>query len=58
MQTDKTKKNIKILQTEKSLKKICKERGWNIDKLTTSQILFIYSLPEFNNNRQIQQPGL
>lgn len=50
MQTDKTKKNLKILQTEKSLKKICKERGWNIDKLTTSQILFIYSLPEFKNN--------
>jgi hypothetical protein len=31
----------KTISTEKSIKKICKERGWNPDELTTGQMLFV-----------------
>jgi hypothetical protein len=31
----------KKFSKEKSILKFCKERGWNIDELTTGQMLFI-----------------
>jgi hypothetical protein len=40
------KKIEKRLDFEKKLVKICKQRGWNLDELTTGQMLFILNLPE------------
>ncbi len=46
MKSTKNEKHIKNLKKEKLLTKICKERGWNINELTTGQMLFLVSLPE------------
>ena len=37
------KKVIKVLESDKKIKSLCKERGWNINELTTGQMLFIMS---------------
>jgi hypothetical protein len=42
------KKN-KIRLKEKVMTEICKKRGWNINELTTGQLLFILSQPEIKN---------
>lgn len=43
MKINKNKKHIKNLEKEKELTKLCKERGWNINELTTGQMLFLIS---------------
>ena len=40
------KENIAILR-ERYIIEECKKRGWNIDLLSTGQILFIVSTPEY-----------
>lgn len=42
----------KKLDFEKNLTKICKQRGWNIDELTTGQMLFLMSLPEIKKEKK------
>ena len=44
------KENIAILR-EKYLIEECKKRGWNIDLLSTGQLLFIVSTPEYKAKR-------
>jgi hypothetical protein len=39
-------KQLKIISKEKIMTKICKERGWNINELTTGQMLFILNHPQ------------
>jgi hypothetical protein len=36
----------KNLRKEKLMIKICKEKGWDINQLTTGQMLFIVNHPE------------
>jgi hypothetical protein len=44
------KKNENIfLLREKFIAKTCKERGWNPKELTTGQMFFIISRPEFKS---------
>ncbi len=43
-----TKKNI-VLKKEKIMTELCKERGWNINELTTGQLLFIVNHPDVKN---------
>lgn len=44
----KKKENIFLLR-EKFIAKFCKQRGWNPKELTTGQMLFIISQPEFKS---------
>lgn len=34
---------------EKLMHELCKKRGWNVNELTTGQLLFILSQPEIKN---------
>ena len=34
---------------EKLMHELCKQRGWNVNELTTCQLLFILSQPEIKN---------
>ncbi len=49
MKSKKDNKFVKSLEKEKMLIKICKERGWNINELTTGQMLFITNHPDVKN---------
>jgi predicted HicB family RNase H-like nuclease len=42
-----SKKKNKFLLKEKFISKFCKERGWNPKELTTGQMLFIISQPDY-----------
>jgi hypothetical protein len=41
-------KNYSIIEREKYIREYCRERGWNFNELTTSQLLHIASLKEYN----------
>jgi hypothetical protein len=51
MSSKKDSKLVKSLIKERILTKICKERGWNINELTTGQMLFILNQPEVKNSK-------
>lgn len=42
-------KNKQIRLKEKIMTELCKKRGWNINELTTGQLLFILNQPEIKN---------
>lgn len=42
-------KLVKSLVKERVMTKICKERGWNINELTTGQMLFLANHPDVKN---------
>ena len=46
MSSKKDNKLVKSLVKERIMTKLCKERGWNINELTTGQMLFILNQPE------------
>jgi hypothetical protein len=48
MSRKETKNNL-ILKKEKRITELCKERGWNINELTTGQLLFIVNHPDVKN---------
>jgi hypothetical protein len=37
---------VKKFKKEKEMTKLCKKRGWNINELTTGQMLFILNHPD------------
>jgi hypothetical protein len=43
------KKLINATLKDRFIRKICKEKGWNIDILTTGQMLYIINHPDFKN---------
>lgn len=45
----KKEKTLQIRQKEKIMTELCKKRGWNINELTTGQLLFILNQPEIKN---------
>ena len=45
MSSKKDNKLVKSLVKERIMTKLCKERGWNINELTTGQMLFILNQP-------------
>ena len=47
--TNKTTKEKVRISKEKFISDFCKERGWNPKELTTGQMLFIVSQPEYRN---------
>ena len=47
-QKKQTKQSL-ILKKEKLMTELCKERGWNINELTTGQLLFIVNHPDVKN---------
>jgi hypothetical protein len=49
MNEKKESKQTRILKREKVLTQLCKERGWNINELTTGQLLFIVNHPDVKN---------
>ena len=51
MSSKKDNKLVKSLVKEKIMTKLCKERGWNINELTTGQMLFILNQPEVKNSK-------
>jgi len=51
MSSKKDNKLVKSLVKERIMTKICKERGWNINELTTGQMLFILNQPEVKNSK-------
>ena len=46
--TNNTKERVRISK-EKFISEFCKNRGWNPKELTTGQMLFIVSQPEYKN---------
>lgn len=46
-----SKKKNTFLLKEKFISNFCKERGWNPKELTTGQMLFIISQPEYKSIR-------
>jgi hypothetical protein len=42
-------KTLQIRQREKIMAELCKKRGWDINELTTGQLLFIINQPEIKN---------
>ena len=51
MSSKKDNKLVKSLVKERIMTKLCKERGWNINELTTGQLLFILNQPEVKNSK-------
>jgi hypothetical protein len=51
MSSKKDNKLVKSLVKERIMTKLCKERGWNINELTTGQMLFILNQPEVKNSK-------
>ena len=51
MSSKKDNKLVKSLVKEIIMTKLCKERGWNINELTTGQMLFILNQPEVKNSK-------
>lgn len=51
MSSKKDNKLVKSLVRERIMTKLCKERGWNINELTTGQMLFILNQPEVKNSK-------
>jgi len=51
MSSKKDNKLVKSLVKERIMTKLCKERGWNINELTTGQMLFILNQPEVRNSK-------
>lgn len=49
MAVKKQTKQSTILKKEKIMTQLCKERGWNINELTTGQLLFIVNHPDVKN---------
>lgn len=51
MSSKKDNKLVKSLVKERIMTKLCKERGWNINELTTGQMLFILNQTEVKNSK-------
>ena len=51
MSSKKDNKLVKSLVKERIMTKLCKERAWNINELTTGQMLFILNQPEVKNSK-------
>ena len=51
MSSKKDNKLVKSLVKERIMTKLCKERGWNINELTTGQMLFILNQPEVKDSK-------
>jgi hypothetical protein len=51
MSAKKDSKLVKSLVKEIKMTKFCKERGWNINELTTGQMLFILNHPDIKNSK-------
>lgn len=46
MKTENEQYHLKKFAKEKAMTKLCKEKGWNINELTTGQMLFILNHPD------------
>jgi hypothetical protein len=46
MQNEKNSKFLKSMTKEKVMIKICKQKGWNINELTTGQMLYLVNHPD------------
>ena len=45
----KVNKKYKVLLREKAMTELCKERGWDINQLTTGQMLFVINHPSIKS---------
>ncbi len=43
---------IDNISKEAKIAKLCKEKGWNIDELSTGQMLFIMNHPEVKSKKK------